>query len=321
MTKIVVLDGYVANPGDLSWEKITGLGEVEIYDRTPADQVYERAKDADILVVNKVILDEPILNHLSGKLKCICTLATGYNNIDVKTANRRGITVCNAVAYSSSSVAQHVFALLLELTNRVSLNNESVQNNEWANSADWSYRKSTMMELAGKTMGVYGPGQIGRRVIEIARAFGMKIIATRKRRNALKPDYVKIVDLPTLFGKSDVLSLHAPLTYENREVVNRHTLSMMKPTAFLINTGRGGLVNESDLREALLQGQIAGAGLDVLSEEPPPKDHPLLKIPNCLITPHQAWGTKESRYRLIDIVAQNIAAFLEGKPQNVVTVD
>ncbi|MFK7907816.1 MAG: D-2-hydroxyacid dehydrogenase [Chitinophagales bacterium] len=321
MPKIVVLDGHVANPGDLSWEDITNLGEVEIYDRTPANQVYERAKDADILVVNKVVLDEVILNRLSGKLKCICTLATGYNNVDVKTANRWGITVCNAVGYSSSSVAQHVFALLLELTNQVALNNQSVQNNEWANSMDWSYRKSPMMQLAGKTMGIYGPGQIGRKVIEIARAFGMKIIATRKNPHAEKPYYVKIVDLPTLFGKSDVLTLHAPLTYENREVVNRRTLSLMKPTAFLINTGRGGLVNESDLREALLQGWIAGAGLDVLSEEPPPKDHPLLKIPNCIITPHQAWGTKESRANLLYIVAQNIAAFLEGKPQNVVEVD
>jgi len=321
MTKIVVLDGYVANPGDLSWEDITNLGDVEIYDRTPTNQVYERAKDADILVVNKVVLDEVTLNRLSGKLKCICTLATGYNNVDIKTANRWKITVCNAVGYSSSSVAQHVFALLLELTNQVALNNQSVQNNEWANSVDWSYRKSPMMQLAGKTMGIYGPGQIGRKVIEIARAFGMKIIATRKRRNIWKPDYVKIVDLQTLFGKSDVLTLHAPLTYENKGLVNRNTLSMMKPTALLINTGRGGLVNESDLREALLQGWIGGAGLDVLSEEPPPKDHPLLKIPNCIITPHQAWGTKESRSNLIRIVAQNIAAFLEGKPQNVVEVD
>ncbi len=315
---IVILDAYVTNPGDLTWEGITNLGKTTIYDRTTTDQIFDRAKDADILVVNKVVLDEAMLNKLSPKLKCICTLATGYNNIDIKTAQNRGITVCNAVGYGSASVAQHVFALLLQLTNNVAIHNQSVQNNEWANSVDWSYWKSPMMELMGKTMGVYGTGQIGQQVIHIARAFGMKIIAVRKNPQKPTPEYVKLVDLPTLFGKSDVLTLHAPLSYENTHIVNRKTLSMMKPTAYLINTGRGGLIEETHLREALLNGQIAGAALDVLSEEPPPKNHLLLNIPNCIITPHQAWATQEARGRLIQIVADNIEAFLNGKPRNVV---
>lgn len=315
---ITILDGYVTNPGDLSWQGITDLGETVIYDRTSPDQIFDRAKEADILVVNKVVLDEEMLNNLSPKLKCICTLATGYNNIDIKTAQNRGITVCNAVGYSSTSVAQHVFALLLQLTNQVTLHNQSVQNNEWANSADWSYSKSPLMELKGKTMGVYGLGGIGREVVKIARAFGMKIIAVRKNPKKLKPDYIQLVDISTFFGKSDVVTLHVPLTYETQHLVNRTTLSMMKPTAFLINTGRGGLVNEADLRAALLQGWIAGAGLDVLSEEPSAQNHPLLNIPKCIITPHQAWATQESRSRLIQIVADNIAAFLKEKPQNVV---
>lgn len=318
-TKIVILDGYVTNPGDLNWESITQLGETTIYDRTSPEQIVERAKEADILVVNKVALKEEILNQLAPKLRCICTLATGYNNIDIQTAQKRGITVCNAVGYSSPSVAQHVFALLLQLTNRVALHNQSVQNNEWADSVDWSYWKSPLMELSGKTMGVLGTGQIGQKVIEIAQAFGMKIIATRKNSNKRTPNYVKLVDLSTLFGKSDVLTLHAPLSYETQHIVNRKTLSMMKPTAFLINTGRGDLVNEADLRNALLNRQIAGAALDVLSEEPPPQNHLLLHLPNCIITPHQAWATKEARSRLIQIVADNIAAFLKGKPQNVVS--
>ncbi|MEZ4884131.1 MAG: D-2-hydroxyacid dehydrogenase [Chitinophagales bacterium] len=316
---IVILDGYVANSGDLSWKGITQLGETTIYDRTPPDLVFDRAKQAEILVVNKVVLDETMLNKLSPKLKCVCTLATGYNNIDVKTAQKCGITICNAIGYGSPSVAQHVFALLLQLTNQVALHNQSVQNNEWANSKDWSYTKSPMMELAGKTIGVYGTGQIGQQVIKIAMAFDMNILAVRKNPNKPTPQYVKLVDIPTLFGKSDVLTLHAPLTYENTHIVNRKTLSIMKPTAFLINTGRGGLVNEADLREALLYGSIAGAALDVLSEEPPPQNHLLLNLPNCIITPHLAWATRESRSRLIQIVADNIEAFLKGKPQNVVS--
>ncbi len=317
MPKIVILDGYVANPGDISWENITQHSETTIYDRTPSNEVFNRAKGAHILVVNKTVLDEEMITQLHPTLQCICTLATGYNNIDVIVAKKCGVIVCNAVAYGSAAVAQHVFALLLELTNRVALHNQSVQDHEWSNAQDWCYWKHPLTALAGKTMGVLGTGEIGRRVIQIAQGFGMKIIATRKNRYQTP---VPLVDLPTLFGKSDVLSLNAPLTYETKEIVNRRTLSMMKPTAFLINTSRGGLVNEADLREALLHRQIAGAGLDVLSTEPPPPNHPLLNLPNCIVTPHQAWAAKESRRRLIQIVGENIGAFLEGKPKNVVNL-
>jgi len=252
------------------------------------------------------------------QLKLICTLATGYNNIDIDAANHFGITVCNAVGYSSPSVAQHVFALLLELTNRVGLHNADIQQNGWANSIDWCYSKSPLMELAGKTMGIYGYGKIGEQVATIALAFGMKVIAVRRSNKIPDNPQVQLVNLKTLFRESDVLSLHAPLTAENIGIINQQNLGLMKKSAFLINTGRGGLVNELALKTALLDGQIAGAGLDVLSQEPPPKDHLLLGVPNCLITPHHAWATNASRGRLIGILAENIRAFLAGTPQNVV---
>ncbi len=317
MPKIVILDGHVANPGDLSWNPIAEQGALTIHKRTADDLVIERAKDANIVIVNKRSLNKKILAQLP-ELKLICTLATGYNNIDIDTANHFGITVCNAVGYSSPSVAQHVFALLLELINRVGLHNETVQQNGWANSIDWCYWKSPMMELSGKTMGIYGYGKIGEQVANIALAFGMKVVAVRRSNQAPANSHVQLVDLKTLFQESDVLSLHAPLTEANTGIINQTNLALMKKSAYLINTGRGGLVNEMDLKTALQNGQIAGAGLDVLSQEPPPVDHLLLGTPNCLITPHHAWATKESRGRLIEIVAANIQAFLAGKPQNVV---
>ncbi len=314
---IVILDGFVANPGDLNWEGIRQHGNLQVYDRTNEPQIYERAKNANILIVNKCVLDKKILARLD-QLQCICTLATGYNNIDIAAAKERGIVVCNAVGYSSPSVAQQVFALLLELTNRVGIHNESVQQNEWANSIDWSYWKSPLVELSGKTMGIYGLGKIGQEVAKIALAFGMKVIATRKNRTKPTPTDIELVTIDQLFKESDVLTLHAPLTKENEGIINTHNLSLMKSTAYLINTGRGGLVNELDLKNALLKKQIAGAGLDVLSQEPPPKDHLLLNIPNCLITPHHAWATSASRARLIEIVANNIKGFLDGELQNIV---
>ncbi len=317
MPKIVILDGHVANPGDISWDIIAQQGSLKIYDRTTDKQLIKRAKDAEVIIVNKRTLNQKDLVQLPN-LKLICTLATGYNNIDVKAAKTLGITVCNAVGYSSPSVAQHVFALLLELINRVGLHNADVQQNGWANSVDWCYWKSPMMELSGKTMGIYGYGKIGQKVAEIALAFGMKVIAVRRSNRAAANKRVQIVDLATLWKKSDVISLHAPLTANNEGIINGSTLSQMKSSSYLINTGRGGLINEQDLKIALETGQIAGAGLDVLSQEPPPKDHLLLGTPNCLITPHHAWATKESRTRLIKIVSENIKAFLEGNPQNVV---
>ena len=317
MPKIVILDGRVANPNDLSWESISTQGDLEIYPRTSDDKLLKRAQDATVLIVNKRTLTEDTLKQLPH-LKLICTLATGYNNIDVAAAKALNITVCNAVGYSSPSVAQHVFALLLELINRVGLHNEDVQQNGWANSVDWCYWKSPMIELAGKTMGIYGYGKIGQQVAEIALAFGMSVIAVRQSNKLPANEKVQLVDLETLWTKSDIISLHAPLSTENEGIINGTSLSKMKTSTYLINTGRGGLVNEAHLKTALENGVIAGAGLDVLSQEPPPKNHILLGLKNCLITPHHAWTTRESRSRLIAIVAENIKAFLAGKPQNVV---
>jgi len=320
MQKIVILDGFAANPGDLNWNPIAQYGSLKVFDRTSDELLIDRAKGADIIVVNKRILNRSHFSQLPS-LKCICTLATGYNNIDLEAARHFGITICNAVDYSTPSVAQHVFALLLELSNKVGLHNKDVQNSGWSNASDWCYWKQPLLELHGKTMGVYGYGKIGKKVAEIALAFGMKVITTRK--SSKKPDNpaMQLVPLHQLFTDSDVISLHAPLTSENREVINENSFSLMKKTAFLINTGRGGLIKEKALRVALETGQIAGAGLDVLSQEPPNQNHVLLGAPNCLITPHQAWATKESRKRLINIVAENIDAFLKGNPRNVVGLE
>jgi glycerate dehydrogenase len=317
MPKIIILDGFTTNPGDLSWEPIAQLGNLQVYDRTPDNLINERAQNADIVIVNKTKMDRQQIGRLQD-MKLICTLATGYNNIEIDGANEFGVTVCNAVGYSTPSVAQHVFSLLLEMTNNVALHNQSVQSGGWANAPDWCYWKQPLMELAGKTMGIYGFGKIGQQVAKIALAFGMKVNAHRKNMQQTPPPMVEYVSLEKLFSESDVLTLHAPLSAENEGIVNAQHLSLMKPASYLINTGRGGLVNEMDLKNALLNGQIAGAGLDVLSAEPPSNNHPLIGIPNCIITPHQAWATKESRQRLIQIVADNIKAFLSGKPQNVV---
>ena len=314
---IVVLDGYVSNPNDLSWDSIASLGHLTIYDRTSDIDLFERAKDADILITNKRQIGGKLIQRLE-KLQCICLLSTGFNSVDIAAAKNNGITVCNAVGYSGSSVAQHVFALLLELTNNVGIHNASVQNNEWATSIDWCYWKNPIMELAGKTMGIYGLGKIGQEVAKIAIAFGMIVIATRRNWDKPNPLKIPLVTFEELLLESDVLSLHAPLGGNNGGIINEQTLSLMKPTAYLINTGRGGLVREKDLKAALINKTIAGAGLDVLSEEPPPPNHILLNIPNCIITPHNAWVSKESRARLIQIVADNIAAFLAGTPKNVV---
>ena len=239
MPKIVILDGYTTNPGDLSWNPIAQHGDLKIYDRTPENLVYQRGKAAEIVIVNKQKLDWYYISRLR-KLKCICTLATGYNNIDIDAANHFGITVCNAVGYSSPSVAQHVFALLLELINRVGLHNESVQQNGWANSSDWCYWKSPMAELAGKTIGIYGYGKIGQQVANIAIAFGMKVLAVRRSNRPIENPKVTITSLERLLKESDVISLHAPLSKDNEGMINQSSLTLMKKTAYLINTGRGG---------------------------------------------------------------------------------
>lgn len=315
--KIIALDGRTLNPGDLSWENLSAFGEYEIYDFTPEEQVVERGRPADILLVNKVVLGKDELAQLPN-LKCICVTATGYNNVDLQAARERGIPVCNAVGYSTDSVAQHVFALLLALTNKVYQHHISVQAGEWQRSDDFAYTLHTLPELAGKIFGIYGFGRIGQRVADLAQAFGMKILATHKHPKRDARPGVEFVSLEELFERSDVTSLHAPLSEANREIVNAQLLQRMKSTAYLINTGRGGLIQEADLKLALQEGQLAGAALDVLSTEPPKEGNVLISAPNCILTPHLAWASLEARQRLMDITLNNIRAFQAGAPQNVV---
>ncbi len=315
--KIVALDGRTLNPGDLSWEDLSAFGEYEIYDFTPEEQVVERGRPADILLVNKVVLGKNELSQLPN-LKCICVTATGYNNVDLQAARERGIPVCNAVGYSTDSVAQHVFALLLALTNKVYQHHISVQAGEWQRSDDFAYTLHTLPELAGKAFGIYGFGRIGQRVADLAQAFGMKILATHKHPERDARPGVEFVSLEELFERSDVISLHAPLSETNREIVNAQLLQRMKSTAYLINTGRGGLIQEADLKLALQEGQLAGAALDVLSTEPPKEGNVLISAPNCILTPHLAWASLEARQRLMEITLNNIRAFQAGAPQNVV---
>ncbi|WP_421948868.1 D-2-hydroxyacid dehydrogenase [Phaeodactylibacter xiamenensis] len=315
--KIIALDGRTLNPGDLSWEGLSTFGEYEIHDFTPKEQVVERGRPADILLVNKVVLGKNELAQLPN-LNCICVTATGYNNVDLQAARERGIPVCNAVGYSTDSVAQHVFALLLALTNKVYQHHISVQAGEWQRSDDFAYTLRTLPELAGKIFGIYGFGRIGQRVADLAQAFGMKILATHKHPERDARPGVEFVSLEELFERSDVISLHAPLSEANREIVNAQLMQRMKSTAYLINTGRGGLIQEADLKLALQEKQLAGAALDVLSTEPPKEGNVLISAPNCILTPHLAWASLEARQRLMDITLNNIRAFQAGAPQNVV---
>ncbi len=315
--RIVILDGHTLNPGDLSWNKVKAQGRTEVYEQTEPHQLLERAREAEILLVNKVIIDRPAIDQLP-KLRCICVTATGYNNIDLAAARERGIPVCNVDGYGTAAVAQHVFALLLRLTNQVEPHNQSVRQGDWSKQSHFSYTLSPLVELAGKTLGIYGFGRIGQKAGEIARAFGMDIIAVHKHPRRDARPWVRFVELDELFSASDVLTLHAPLNEENRGLVDANRLRQMKPAAFLINTARGGFIVENDLREALLNQVIAGAALDVLQQEPPPADHPLFAVPNCILTPHNAWASREARERLLEGAVANICAFRKGQPQNVV---
>lgn len=317
MPIVVALDGFTLNPGDLDWKPLRQLSELTVYDRSQPEEVVERSASADILLVNKQKLSAETIQQLPN-LKCICVTATGYNNVNLEAASQRNIPVCNAVGYGSDSVAQHVFALILALINRVELHNTSVQQGHWASCPDFSYTLSPITELAGKTLGIYGFGKIGQQVATIAQAFGMNILSTHKHPERDARPGVDFVPLDELFSRSDIVTLHAPLSSENEAIVNQKLLSKMKPTAYLINTGRGGLIQEQDLAHALKNKQLAGAGLDVLSVEPPTVENPLFGIPNCLITPHLAWASKEARQRLLDITVENVRAFLNGRPQNVV---
>ena len=316
--KMVVLDGYTLNPGDLHWGPLLDLGDCKIYERTPATETVERAKGAEILLTNKVILDRAIFEQLPG-LKYIGVLATGVNVVDLPAAKERGIVVTNVPAYSTMSVVQLCFALLLEFTHRVGHHSGSVHSGGWVSSKDFAYWDYPLLELAGLKMGLVGFGAISQGVAKVAQALGMEVIATRRSDHPSEVSGVKMVDMETLFRESDVLSIHCPLTPETKGLVNAERLSLMKPTAYLLNTSRGPVINEADLADALNAGTICGAGLDVLSMEPPAADNPLLTAKNCIITPHIAWASKAARGRLMSVVVANIKGFLDGKPQNVVS--
>ncbi|GAB3640687.1 D-2-hydroxyacid dehydrogenase [Spirosoma arcticum] len=314
---IVYLDSHTLNPGDLDWAPIRLLGDVTFYDRTSPSELIERAKDAEIVLVNKVKLNRETLDQLP-QLQYIGVTATGYDIIDTAAARERGIVVTNVKGYSTDSVAQLTFALLLELTHRVGQHTDSVRAGEWVASPDFSYTKSPLVELTGKTLGLVGYGDIGRKVAQIGRAFDMNILVNRRSPQPTAEEGVTIVNRETLFAESDIVSLHCPATPDTIGFVNRNLLAQMKPTAWLLNTSRGSLLNEADVADALNTRTIAGAGLDVLSVEPPTANNPLLTAKNCVITPHIAWASLEARQRLMYIVADNVRAFLDGAPVNVV---
>ena len=317
--KIVILDGYALNPGDLSWNCIAQFGEVTVYDRTPAELIVPRIGDAEIILLNKTPITEETLAACPS-IKLICVLATGYNVVDCEAAKLRGIPVCNVPAYGTAAVAQFTFALLLELCHQVGLHSESVHNGDWCRSIDFCYWKTPQMELAGKTMGIIGFGRIGRAVGQIAKAFGMRVIAYNRSHCAEGEAIGEYVDLDTLFAQSDVISLHCPLTPQTSGLINKDSISKMKDGVILLNTARGGLVNENDLAKALTAGKLRGAAVDVVSAEPMAADNPLLNAPNCIITPHMAWAPLESRQRIMDCTVRSIQAFLDGRPINTVNM-
>jgi len=317
--KIVILDGYALNPGDLSWEGLERLGEVEVYDRTSPEQVEERASGAQVVLTNKTRLNAETLRRLPD-LRYVGVLATGYDVVDVRAAKERDIVVANVPGYGTQSVAQLVIALLLELCQNVGLHDRTVKNGDWTRSQDWCYWNKTLVELHGKTIGIVGYGSIGEKVGQIAHALGMKVAAYRRSPGGEAP-YADFswVSLDELWQVSDAVTLHCPLTPDTEGLINRSSLARMKSSAFLINTARGKLVVERDLADCLNAGGIAGAAVDVLSAEPPSADNPLLTAANCLITPHLAWGTYEARSRLLRTVTDNVAAFVDGRPVNVVS--
>lgn len=317
-TSIVILDGYTINPGDNPWSAVEALGNCTIHDRTPPELKVERAKDADIILTSKCKLDAATIEALP-KLKYISLLATGYNNVDVAAAGMRGIPVSNVPAYSTESVVQTTFALLLELATGVGVHDASVKAGEWTRCPDHAYWKTSIVELDGLTLGIVGFGTIGRAVARVGAAFGMRVIAYAPRiPQDPGPVPVRFVPLEELFATADVVTLNCPQTAENTGFVNARLLAAMKSSALLINVARGGLVNEAELAQALRSGQIAGAGLDVVAHEPMLPDNPLLGAPNCVFTPHIAWASLAARRRLTGIVAANISSFLAGSPINVV---
>ena len=316
--KIVVLDSYTTNPGDLSWDWLEQLGQAEIYDRTPKELIISRASDCEIIITNKTPLDAETLAQLPN-LQYIGLLSTGYNIVDCDAAKKRGIPVCNIPAYSTGAVAQLVFSMILELTNHTAIHSDTVHAGEWAACPDFCFTKTPLIELSGKTLGIIGYGSIGQAIAKIADAFGMKIlISTPHPESRPAPDGAQWVTMDSLLSDSDFVTLHCPLTSQTQGMVTAEFLSKMKPTAFLINTSRGPVVDEQALADALKSGAIAGAGLDVLGKEPPEKNNPLFGLRNCIITPHIAWAAKETRARLMNIAKENLISFMAGKPINVV---
>lgn len=315
-TKICILDGHTLNPDDLSWDGFKQLGELTVYDRSPPELVVQRAKKSQIILSNKVVLSREIIEQLP-ELKYIGVLATGYNNIDIDAAKEKGIVVSNVPTYGSKSVAQFVMSHILNFAQSIAHHDQTVKNGKWEACPDFCYWETPLIELAGKTMGILGFGRIGQETAKLAQAFDMKVIV--HNRSEIKAEGIEQVGLETLFQESDFMSLHCPLTEETENIINGETISLMKPTAYLINTSRGPLIDEAALANALNAGEIAGASLDVLSKEPPNNDNPLLSAKNCTITPHIAWATREARERLMGIAVENVKAFLDGKPQNVIT--
>ena len=315
--KIVNLDGYTTNPGDLSWDNFHKYGEYIVYDRTLPSQSIERAKDADVLIINKSVITAEMLDKMP-KLKYVGLQSTGYNVIDGVAARERGITVSNIPAYSTNAVAQLVFAFILQITNKVSLHSDAVHNNEWCECPDFCFWKAPLSELDGKTIGIIGFGSIGQRVMNIAKAFGMKVMAYTPHPAPEAFGDVTFTDLDTLLKNSDVVTCHCPLTPQTEGIINKEALLKMKKSDILINTSRGPVVDEAALADALNNGLIAAAVLDVLKTEPPEETNPLLTAKNCYITPHIAWAGVETRARLLGILEENLKAFLDGTPQNVV---
>ena len=315
--KIVILDGYSANPGDLSWKELEELGTLTVYDRTKSNETVARAADAEIVLTNKVILNSEVIAQLPH-LKYIGVLATGYNVVDIEEAHRRGIAVTNIPAYSTMSVAQMVMAHLLNITNQVALHADAVRKGEWQSSPDFSFSKSPLIELDGLTFGIVGLGNIGKQVARMAQSMGMKVMAvSSKSEEVLREMGIrKASNYEQLFSEADIVSLHCPLTDETRHLVNSERLALMKPSAILINTGRGPLLDEQAVADALSAGKLYAVGVDVLEKEPPRKGSPLISAPRCYITPHIAWASAAARRRLIDIATQNVAAFMQGKMLN-----
>lgn len=315
--KIVVLDGYTLNPGDLSWDGLKKLGELVVHERTPPEKIIERADGAEAVLTNKTRLNREVIRKLHA-LRYIGVLATGYDVVNTQDAAKRGVIVTNIPNYATASVAQHVFAMILEQTNHASAHAHSVYKGRWERCPDFSYWTHPIRELDGLTMGVLGLGRIGSKVARMAQAFGMRVIVHTEDPPKPMPEGMELVSVDEIFKQSDFLSLHCPLTPETEKIVNASRLALMKPTAMLVNTARGGLIDEAALADALARKKIAGALLDVLTHEPPDKKNPLLRARNCWITPHQSWASRAARQRLMTIAVDNLRAFVEGHPVNIV---